>query len=225
MVDAAYKIEVVCAGNLARSPMAEAVGNGYLAERKLTDRLEIVSSGVTVSAALEFPKLQRFIALADRLPEAERFSRTPEESVLIDGIIHQDGAMQKYARDGEYREVVLDFAQRSRGDLRRVGRAQRDAVLTEVGLQCRSEMTQTILRPDVSLVLGLDSKVASAARFIYKGGVQIDTLGGYVGSEPDIEDPIGIMDLSVYRALRDSLAIDLRKAVDRFALINELGRP
>ena len=218
-----WGIEVICAGNIARSPIAEAVGNSYVAKRGLTDRLLILSSGMSVDTPPDFNRIQRFITLADRLPTDERFPRTPEESVVIDGVIYDGEAAQRYAEDEAYCTRVNELTERSREDLRRVGRTQRDAVLAEVGLQCRSDMKQTVLTPDISLILGLDRTVASAARFIYGSAYPIYTLGEYAGSEPDVEDPVGVIDLEVYRALRDQLTADMQKAVDRFAHAHQLG--
>jgi len=219
-----HKIEVVCAGNLARSPIAEAVGNEYVKQQGLSDQLEIVSSGAMVDTPLDYQRAMRFIGLAAALPDAYRTSPSPDGQSLLDeiliGILANDDTADRYARDSAYRAAVNALTTRYREDLRHVGRTMRDLVLGEVGLQYRTDAVQTDARPDVALVLGLDSKVTALAKQIYRESgnqVAVSTLGAYTSMDSEIEDPVGIAIPEPYRVLRDALIEQMRCAVDRFA--------
>lgn len=215
-----YTIEVVCAGNIARSPIAEAVGNAYVRQQGLSSQLKIVSSGAMVNNPLDFPRAKRFIELSTALPDR---TPLPEDSLpLLTEILYSgDAEAERYTTDATYRASVDALTAHCRQDLRRVGREMRDLVLGEISLRSRTDQVQTVVRSDVALVLGLDSKVTSAAQRIYREGgrdsVPVVSLGDYTSTAPDIEDPVGIAVPEPYRVLRDALAEGMRLAVDRFA--------
>jgi len=214
-----YIVEVLCSGNNGRSPIAETIGNHSVSsQHDLVGKIQVVSSGVNVDAPMTFERAQRFIRLADKAQREDSVMVLDALQMRFIGLFLENPQQESYSSNEVYRTEVNTIAQISRTVLQVMDATLRNAVLGELGLRFQGEKRQTVARPDVHLVLGMDRAVTERARQIYEENyVPVYSLMEYVGLEHHVTDGIEDISLRTYQVMRDFLKDGMTKALDRFA--------
>ena len=204
-----YTLEVCCTGNNGRSPMAEAIGNWYLEQRRWQDTARFISSGTRADPQWD-----------DILPYKKVVSVLAKAS--------QNGIMEpvevdeyRYETDKDYEAVIREKVKAVMKNMRSIESALRDAALHGRDLKYDGTRSQTIVRDDVSIVLGMEKRHVEEVKQIYSGvdeeqKPQIITLADYVNADCEIPDSIGNTNPLVYRKIRDILLDMIPRAVLRF---------
>lgn len=223
-----FGIEYVCTGNGGRSPTAETLARDYVLCKNLEDKISIFSSGTAAKATEE----DLFSFPAEFLIEAIEIG--------LNSGTYQGKIREKAKRIVENKKAYLRAMDRSNseGGIESFGRsnpesvetciqylmadevAKRNNILLEIGLVPKGHFhQQTVVRPDVQLILPMKQSNAAIVKKIYDGsGLSpvIVPICEYAGIDGEISDPFG-QGIEEYRKTRDLIADAVKKTIDRAA--------
>jgi hypothetical protein len=201
------KIEICCTGNSGRSPIAEAVGNNYVKELGLEEKILFISSGTR--AAPEWDDYWPY----DKA--AEMITRAAGSGLVKDMDVDKD----RYDADEEYNAAVSSHARKALRLMRPIEVALRDAALYQNGLEYTGKRTQLVPRDDVFLVLGVKEKHVRQIREIYSGAEnppEIALLNRYAGLEGETADCLGRLSIMPYLKVVEHCKEIMPKVIERF---------
>jgi len=200
-------IEATCTKNNGRSPMVEVIGNQTVKDFGLENALHFISSGTRADP--KYDKVLPYNKVVLVLDKAS--SHGLMKPVDVD--------KERYKSDSDYRAIIRNNVYMAFRIMRPIEAALRDAALHDVGMKYDGKRTQTIVRDDVSLVLGMEQKHVDQINQIYEAEQNkplFTTITGYAGVGGEIPDSVGNTDPSVYFGIRDRLCELMPKVVSRF---------
>ncbi|MBU4283647.1 MAG: hypothetical protein KJ968_00940 [Nanoarchaeota archaeon] len=202
-------IEVCCTGNLGRSPMAEVIGNHTVVDMGLEGKIGFISSGILVD-----PKYDKNIPYCEVVSILDKASKND----LVEKI---DVIEEKYNKDPDYREIIEKRARVALEIMRPIEAALRTAALYNkfnINLSDRKRC-QTVVREDVSVILGMEERHVSFVKKMYEGGENtptITTITRYAGFGGEIPVAFGKTNPKVYVDIGNKLEEIMPKVVLRF---------
>ena len=199
-----YHIEIVCSGNNGRSPMAEAIGNKEVREKRIKG-LIFTSSGTLVSESrMSYERASQILDKAEKIGFLE--------AVVVN--------QTKYEDDKDYRNAIEVQARNAKIMMWALEKKLRTSALMEIGISDEHVQRQITPSSEISLILGVEQSHADFARNIYAAenipAPGIFQISEYAGVELDFPNPLGSAGIEVYRDIRDKLAITMHRVVERF---------
>ena len=205
-----YLVELCCTGNNARSRMAESIGNRLALDEGLEQKIKFISSGILAVP----PKIRSYEWVAGVLEHASK----------IDIIGKQELDQGRYEKDENYQIELLGAANEARYRMMVIEERLAASALRELGLEIPSGRRQTIVRDDVSLMLGMERKHVAYAKRIYRKHKKTTgksrhpmmmTLNRFTGIEGEIPELLGTIDINPYRELREELFKIMDHVIER----------
>ena len=141
-------IEMVCKGNVGRSPVAEMVARQYIDRIGASEDYEVSSSGSIANLLLERKLSREMLSNSMKL-----FSNTGFHNTLFD-LLREAWAREDINEIERYTPKVIDFTIASE-------RNKRDQILRELGITGTAKQfpEQTIAKEDVDYIFAIDRKV------------------------------------------------------------------
>lgn len=207
MNDQKHIIEVCCTGNSGRSTQAEVIGNYYANELNLDDVLLFISSGTRADP--KYDNILPYEKVVSVLNSASSYGLMKQVDVDKD----------RYENDSGYRVAIQDEVHMAFKIMRPIEAALRNSALYKMNMKYDGTRTQTVLRNDVSLILGMTQKHVSQVNEIYSSFEQkplITTITEYAGVSGEIPNALGNPNPIAYIKIRDKLLEVMPKVIERF---------
>lgn len=207
MNDQKHIIEVCCTGNSGRSTQAEVIGNYYANELNLDDVLLFISSGTRADP--KYDNILPYEKVVSVLNSASSYGLMKQVDVDKD----------RYENESGYRVAIQDEVYMAFKIMRPIEAALRNSALYKMNMKYDGTRTQTVLRNDVSLILGMTQKHVSQVNEIYSSFEQkplITTITEYAGVSGEIPNALGNPNPIAYIKIRDKLLEVMPKVIERF---------
>lgn len=207
MNDQKHIIEVCCTGNSGRSTQAEVIGNHYANELNLDDVLLFISSGTRADP--KYDNILPYEKVVSVLNSASSYGLMKQVDVDKD----------RYENESGYRVAIQDEVYMAFKIMRPIEAALRNSALYKMNMKYDGTRTQTVLRNDVSLILGMTQKHVSQVNEIYSSFEQkplITTITEYAGVSGEIPNALGNPNPIAYIKIRDKLLEVMPKVIERF---------
>ena len=202
-------IEVCCTGNIGRSPMAELIGNHTVVDMGLEDKIGFISSGILVN-----PKY------GENIPYDEVvfiLNRASENNFLDETHVIE----KEYNNNTNYQKIIREKFNVALKNMRFVEAALRNiALYNNFNIELSDwERCQTVVRDDVSVILGMDKGHVGFVEKIYEGRENkptITTITQYAGIGGEIPAAFGKTNPKIYVDIGNKLEKIMPKVVSRF---------